>query len=231
MPVTQINLIGRFAIVIDDRHADVSSTSRRLLAFVCLHDRSVARSSVAAAIWPDSTEDRARGNLRAAIWRLGGTTTSVLQMDDQSVALRREVGVDLVGLRPRCLDAIRTHRVDDALGTHPALMEELCSDIDGEWVGLERERWRQLRLHVLVLYLQRLRSLGRSAEFDEVLARARASAPHHEALLAQGQMPVGVRSDPAPFGEVADADRSARERCHRFVHTPHTTSHSKEPSR
>ena len=85
----------------------------------------------------------------------------MLQLDDQSVALRPDVGVDLIALRRRCLDAIRTQRVDDALGNHPALLEELCSDIDGEWAGLERERWRQLRLHVLVLYLKSLRGLGR----------------------------------------------------------------------
>ena len=73
MPTTQLNLHGRSEVVIDYRPRDVLCTSPIDQAFFCRHHWSVTRTSVAAAVWPESTEDRICGSQRDAICRLGNS--------------------------------------------------------------------------------------------------------------------------------------------------------------
>jgi len=225
MSETRIELTGHVVLSAGGHAVEVSPVGRRILAFVCLHERQVPRGALAAAIWPDVSDTRARTNLRAAVWRFQRTAPCVLEADDASVALDPRVAVDLIDLRRRAADSIRTQRVDDELGAHPGLLCELAPEIDDEWIDVERERWRQLRLHILVLHLAALRASGRDVEADALARRARAGAPRHEALLAQADMHAS-RTARAPV-----EPGTTRARCQRSGPPTRTTSHSKEPSR
>ena len=50
---------------------DVTPSAQRLLAFIALSPRGVDRAFLAFQLWPEHSEQRAKANLRSALWRLG----------------------------------------------------------------------------------------------------------------------------------------------------------------
>jgi DNA-binding SARP family transcriptional activator len=178
----EIHVIGRFAVSVGDNELDVSPTMRRLVGYLALRGRPVPRSHLASLIWPDSPDDRARANLRASFWRVDQLRAHVVHCDDDVVGLTRGASVDLLQMRRRCLAAIRRQRVPDDLGRDPRLLDDLCSSLDGEWIAHDRERWRQLRLHVIVRYLRDLAETGRHDEGIDLAERAAHRAPSLESI-------------------------------------------------
>lgn len=175
-------MIGRCQLVTDGATIDLSVSAQRLLGLLGLRGYAMTRLAVAGALWPERTEDRALGNLRAALWRLGDAKRGVLRVADEAVELREQVRVDLRTLRARCLAALRCGRISDDLGTDDRLVCDLCDTFDGSWAETEVERWRQLRLHTLVRYAEQLEERGDHSRSRAVIERARIGAPHHESL-------------------------------------------------
>lgn len=50
--------------------ARLSIPARRLLACLALHDIAITRSLVSGELWPEVSEEAARGNLRRALWHV-----------------------------------------------------------------------------------------------------------------------------------------------------------------
>jgi hypothetical protein len=69
--VPRVLLLGGCRLVRDDCSLRISRGSQRLLAFLALQDRAVRRDLAAGLLWPDVSEDRARGSLRSALARFG----------------------------------------------------------------------------------------------------------------------------------------------------------------
>src|SRR5687768_14813005 len=70
MAVCHLYLMGGFELREREVAVELPLASQRVLAFVALQRRQVARSVAAGTLWPESTEARAAANLRSALWRL-----------------------------------------------------------------------------------------------------------------------------------------------------------------
>jgi DNA-binding SARP family transcriptional activator len=155
----RLRLIGEFELRAG-RVLSVSPSAQRLLAYLALAGRPVQRSVVAGTLATvDVTEAQAAARLRTALWRLprpGGTPL-----------------VDAAGKRIGLAPAVQVdyRETETAVaaggGELPALAEDLLPDWDDDWVVLERERYRQSRLHALEQLCARHREAG---DFDLALS-------------------------------------------------------------
>jgi DNA-binding SARP family transcriptional activator len=179
-PGPHLTLLGGFELRLDGEPVPVSSGSQRLVAFLALNDRLLARSYVAGSMWPEVVSDRANANLRAGLWRLPRECRRLVELSARHLRLSRGVSVDLRSagaLAQRLLDYAR-YLPDDDLSE--AARVQLSDDLlptwyDDDWVAVERERFHQLRLHALEALCEHLTAAGRHGEaVDAGLAAVRA---------------------------------------------------------
>ena len=144
----RLGLLGAFALNIEGDNVSLPMNGQRVLAFLALRGRSLTRSFVAGSLWLDSTDDRAAGNLRSALWRLN-REGRLVDTSGEKVGLFSHVEVDIPFavaqahrlLDPSCADCPALHEL--------ALHDDLLPDWYDDWIALERERFRQLRMHAL----------------------------------------------------------------------------------
>lgn len=154
----RLRLVGEFELSGGQRVLRVSPGAQRLLAFLALAGRPVQRSVVAGAMALDTDESRAAARLRSMLWRVpkpGGA--ALVEATARRVGLAAGVQVDYRETE----DAAAAGGVELA-----ALAEDLLPDWDEDWVVVERERYRQARLHALEHVCSRHRSAG---EYDLAL--------------------------------------------------------------
>ena len=158
----RLSLLGGFELRCAGQDVAVSRSGQRLLALLALQGRPLERLWVAGTLWLDATEERAGASLRSALWRLpqpGGT--AVVEASTTHLRLARDLAVDTLELL-----ALAEHLESPAgCGGHQpepsALARDLLPDWYEDWVVLERERFRQLRLHALEALCARLTEAGR----------------------------------------------------------------------
>jgi len=226
-----VRLLGGFELRCDGSRVVVPPASQRLIAFLALHDRPLLRLHVAGRLWSDVEESRSYANLRSALWRLRQPDSPVVEATATHIRLARTVVVDvheLVRVARRLVV-----RPDDALETafdDGPLEEDLLPDWYEEWVGVERERLRQLRLHAVEaaaahalahhrperavdLALGALRGDPLRESLHELVIRTHLSQGnfaeairHHRGHLAPVESQLGLRPDP----ELARLLRSPR---------------------
>ncbi len=161
----KVHLLRGFELRCDGRQVPLPATASRVVAFLALHRRRLARDFVAGKLWTDSSEERAHGNLRSALWRVRTSGYPVVDADRTSVRLDPEVRVDVTAVVDQC-----QHLIDDSVACTDAHLDvaplrwELLPDWYEEWVFFERERLRQLCLHALEALTDRLSADGRHAE-------------------------------------------------------------------
>ena len=153
----------------------LASSGQRLLAFLALRTR-VSRSEAAGTLWSSGTEAHAQGCLRTTLWRLRRLPQPMLDDDGPLLRLRPDVRVDardLVALGAR-LHAPNPDLDEDDLDVRAAGGADLLPGWYDDWVVFERERLRQMRLHVLETVARRLTALGRyPAALEAALAAVR----------------------------------------------------------
>jgi DNA-binding SARP family transcriptional activator len=176
--------------------------SQRLLAFLALHGRMVKRASVAGTLWPDASESHAYSNLRSALARLQGTARQSLAASKLELGLAEGVTVDVRHARAlarRLLDpAVTPNRSELSMAAVPALSADLLPDWYEDWVLMEAEDWRQLRLHALEALAGRLIALGRWGEAADAAGAAVRAEPLREsgrAALIQVHLAEGNQSE------------------------------------
>ena len=107
------------------------------------------RVLVAATLWPDVREDRARASLRTAVRQTQEHAPGLLDADRTTIGLSRRVRVDVDDLTTAIEDAI-AHRVDEPARLLPVLRsEELLPGWYDDWVLYERERLEQRKVRAL----------------------------------------------------------------------------------
>lgn len=174
-------------------------SEQRLLAFLALNRRPLPRTYVASALWLDSSDKHALGNLRSAIWRLQKASGQLVEATRMHVGLGSEVLVDIqnVGsLAQRVLGP--PAKFDPAEVDEAALCGELLPGWYDEWVMVERERMRQIQLHALEALCGRLLASGNYARAVQVGLAATAAEPLRESahrLLIQVHMAEGNRAE------------------------------------
>jgi len=145
-----VRLLGGFAIEASGVQVDLPSSSARVVAYLAVHDRPVSRHVTAGTLWPESSEAKANGSLRSALWRIRRLSTDLVAATDEYLGLAQRVMVDVRVL----VDLSSQLRGEDGPGADaPRVADlhalELLPDWYDDWVAFERERFRLIALHVL----------------------------------------------------------------------------------
>jgi DNA-binding SARP family transcriptional activator len=200
----RLSLLSQFELSYGGEPLPLPPSGQRVVAFVAMRGRWVLRSIVAGRLWPDTADDYAGRSLRSALWRVNQPGLPVIETNRTHVRLARHVVVDLHEVMDRARRLVAGWSDDDGvvedmfLGT---LTAELLPDWDDDWVIVERERVRHLRLHALEMLCDRLTIAGRYAEAVEAGIAAVRGEPLREsaqrmlirAHLAEGNVVEAVR--------------------------------------
>jgi DNA-binding SARP family transcriptional activator len=175
---------------------------QKVLAFIALQDRPVPRSHVAASLWPDATEMHAVGNLRSALWKLSHHGFPLIDVCAGALQLAASVTFDFKeGLALARLAIASPSLWEPADGDVELLSEDLLPGWYDDWVLVERESYRQLRLHALEALCERLTSLARFGSAVQAGVVAVTGEPLREsahraligAFLAEGNPGEAIR--------------------------------------
>jgi DNA-binding SARP family transcriptional activator len=165
--IAHLALLEGFAL--RQRGVDVALTTpaRRLLAFLALRDRPMVRDHVAETLWIDATSEHAAGSLRSALFALRRGCAEAVDSSNGRLQVGARLGVDV-------RDALATAR---RLISSPASVDldtrglpfygDVLPDWYDDWVVIERERFRELRIHALEVICAQLTSAGRFGEAME----------------------------------------------------------------
>src|SRR3954467_8123308 len=147
----RLRLLGFWSLDVGSQRVHIGSREQRVLALVALRGPQM-RGSFAGTLWPDSTEARARANLRTSLKRLRAIHEGLVSTESAALVFGWPVSVDVWELCD-CMERVeRLHRADDlhlpnALPTpaRPALLPGWFDD----WVLEERERLHHRRIRAL----------------------------------------------------------------------------------
>lgn len=197
-----LTLTGEFELVIAGRLFTIPHNAERVLAYLALVDRPVSRTRMAGTLWQDATGHRAAKNLRTALWTLHRAGADLVSASDDRLRLYRNVAVDVAELTDLAGILIREPTAD-ALDKLPVLVQhtEVLPDWDEEWVIVDRERYRLLRLQALESASQALLGQRRWGEALLAALAAAHSDPVRESArrlviqvqLAQGNIAEALR--------------------------------------
>jgi DNA-binding SARP family transcriptional activator len=171
----QLLLLEGFELIRDAVRVELPLTAQRLIAFLALHQRPLRRVFVACTLWPDSSEERAAGSLRSALWRLNRPCVELVRADATHLELAQAVEVDIRVLIAAARRLSAGYQVDGGYALADGFECELLPDWYEDWVLLWRERWRHFRLLALESLTAQLSAAGSyAAAVDTGLAAVRA---------------------------------------------------------
>ena len=199
---THLTLLGGFELRHDGDRVGLPLGVQRLVAFLALQERAVQRSYVAGTLWIDSSQEAANANLRTTLWRLRRPPCALVDATPSRLSLVESVNVDL-----HRATAVARRLAFDGCVVQPAevpeltLAGELLPDWYDDWVLIERERFRQVRLHALEALCERLSAQSRYALAVDAGLAAVAGEPLREsahravmrAHLAEGNRVEALR--------------------------------------
>lgn len=198
----QLDLLSGFRVVHRGTSIGLPLGAQRVLAYLALHDRPVLRASLAGTLWSDTTERRAGASLRSALWRLNQEGLRLVTATVTSLGLAEHVGVDIRRVEELAQGVLdRTVRCEDIRRPTSALRGDFLPDWSDDWVIIERERFRQLRLHALESLCEQLTAAGRFGQAVDAGLAAVAGEPLREsahravirAYLAEGNRGEALR--------------------------------------
>ena len=179
--VVRLSLLGHFSLQADGVERPLAASSRRLITLLALSGQRIRRPVVAGTLWPEANDARASACLRSAIARLGHAHAEVLCVNANELSLNAAVRVDLRNAEIEARRLLAGHGAlcdaDRCGASAEQLSLELLPGWYDDWVLMEAEAWRQLRLHAL----------------EELSIRLSSTACHAEAILAAL---AAVSSDP-----------------------------------
>jgi len=179
----------------------VSPTGQRLLAFLALSERAVSRVYVAGTLWPDMPEERSSANLRSTLWRLPRPSPPLVEASPQSLRLGQSVEVDVHEALDAARRALHGQGTDEEETIDACRFGDLLSDWYDDWILVERERLRQLRLHALEVICERLTGAGKFGQAVDAGLAAVSTEPLRESAqrvlikvhLAEGNQVQALR--------------------------------------
>ena len=162
-----LSLLSGFELRCRGEPVVVPYGSQRLVAFLALQSRPIQRSYVSGSLWPEASGASASARLRSAIWRvppLAGrptisSTATHLRLDPAITVDYREMVAWATSLV--------NGEAQDNVGSWSVLAgasQELLPDWCDEWAMVEREHFRQLRLHALEAASEQLSRNGHFAQ-------------------------------------------------------------------
>ncbi len=202
VPRLRVSLLGEFRLTSAGREVPLAAGSKRLLALLALRDRILARTAVAGTLWAERSEPHAHGSLRSTLCRLQDDARAAVDSHRGYLRLAEAASVDLRDSRAlahRLLNPEGRHlEADLGLEAVRALSLDLLPDWYEDWVLLEAESWRQVRLHALEALAGSLISQRRYGEGAVAAAAAVSADPLREsarAALIAVQLAEGNQSE------------------------------------
>jgi DNA-binding SARP family transcriptional activator len=203
-PMIRLSLLRGFELRVRQRPVPLIWSAQRVVAFLALKDKPLGRSYVAGVLWPETTSSRANANLRSSLWRAQRSCRQLITASAQHLALAPRVAVDVRSALVHAqllLAGAATTPEDFGAGIRSDLAAELLPDWYDDWVLVEQERYRHLRLHALEAMCDRLTAAGRHGEAIDAGLAAVSAEPlresAHRALikahLAEGNHWEAVR--------------------------------------
>ncbi|MER5278567.1 BTAD domain-containing putative transcriptional regulator [Streptomyces sp. NPDC002809] len=201
-PPPRLRLLGQCRLELGAEPVELSHNGQRLLAFMGLRGR-VCRTVLAGTLWPEATEEHARGSLRTALWKLPRPEPALIRRCGEVLVVSPALLVDVHELTSTALGVLRG--CEPSVHEQPALGDltgdELLPGWDEDWVMVERERVRQLRLHALDALAEVLTRQGQTALALEAAWASVRSEPLREsanravvsAHLAEGNLHEAIR--------------------------------------
>ncbi|SHJ96400.1 DNA-binding transcriptional activator of the SARP family [Pseudonocardia thermophila] len=210
-----MSVLGSFELTVGGESVTLGVDARRLVAYLAVHPRPQPRPALAGDLWPGVPADAALKLLDEAVESVDvpGLLADIApgEIGEGPLELAPAVEVDLadaMGLI-RALPEIPTTDKPDV----SPLTVDILPGWTAAWVAVERERYRQLRLHALEERSMRLSAEGRAEEAVELARHAVRAAPSREsarralveALLAEGDVTAAV----AEYDEYQELLRSS----------------------
>jgi DNA-binding SARP family transcriptional activator len=157
------------------------AATQRLVALLALRGGALSREYVAGVLWIDHSQGSANASLRTALWRLKRLCAPVIDVSPTYLALSHDVALDVQEIT----EVAKHLTAGDATcsdGDLHTLMRagELLPDWYDDWVVIDRERFRQTRLHALDSICNVLTRQGRYGLAVEVGLTAIAAEPLRE---------------------------------------------------
>lgn len=177
----RVRLLGQFDIQLNRTSVDLPSRpAQSLLAFLMLQPHiSHRREKLAGMLWPDSDEENARSNLRAALWRIRKAIgDDVLLADRMSVSFNLAIScwLDVAELEAAVSPSAST---SDLMRAVLLFEGDLLPGFYDDWVLLERTRIRSVFERAIFMLLERL---AEDLRWQDVLDMA-------ERWIALGEVP------------------------------------------
>jgi predicted ATPase/DNA-binding SARP family transcriptional activator len=156
-----VQLLGRFRLISDGQPVETLAQARlqHLLAYLLLHPgRAISRQQLAFAFWPDTSDDRARGNLRNLLHRLRDALPAGarwLSFDRHTVHWQPDLAIrlDVAEFEAALARARAAGQTGDRDAEGRALREalalytgDLLPDCYDDWIAPIRERLSQAAL-------------------------------------------------------------------------------------
>lgn len=178
----RLGLLGGFHLSIEAEDVLLPMSAQRLVCFLALHERPLLRTFVGGSLWGESTDRHAGGSLRSTLWRLHHPTYTLVALTSDHIALSPTVAVDLregEALAHKVLDPAQD--LDDVVAVNEEVLSaDILPDWTEDWVLMERERYRQLRLRALEALCRRLSAKGRFGQAVQAGVAAVSGEPLRE---------------------------------------------------
>lgn len=201
-PAVQLSLMGGFEIRVAGQACALPLRAQQVVAFLALRGRT-GRSRIAGSLWADTTETRALGNLRTAVWRANQVVADLVIPRGSTLGLAESTRVDVHQIGEESRSLLGGERSPDA-AVIAMLREraELLPDWNEEWLGFDREQLRQLSVHVCEQAAERFAAAGRYGLALDLALSAAGADPLRESAhrlileihLAEGNHAAARRS-------------------------------------
>jgi DNA-binding SARP family transcriptional activator len=203
----RLSLLNGFSLDVDGSRprrttlGELPPSVQRLLAHLGLYDAQ-ARTAIAGTLWPEVADEQAHASLRTTLWRLQKVVPGLVDSSHSTVRLNAGVAVDVRELDEWVRMVLSPgSEVERAAIPRAALRGELLPGWYEDWVLVERERVRQMRVHALERLSERLMEASHFAEAVQAATAAVVAEPlresAHRALIRvhfhEGNVIEGLR--------------------------------------
>jgi DNA-binding SARP family transcriptional activator len=157
-----LSVLGGFQLRSGDAAVALPSNAQRMLGCLVLNGNGQRRDVLAGRLWGELSQERAQANLRTAVWRIRQTLPGLVVCSRDAVQLDSEVYVDYHAMTSLAGRLLHGNVDQDELRQVPfdLLASDLLPGWDEDWLLIDRERHRQLRMHALEALSTQLTDIG-----------------------------------------------------------------------
>jgi DNA-binding SARP family transcriptional activator len=162
-PVLHVELLHHFRVTCNGLPLELGRSGERMVAYLALEDRSLARDHIAGALWPDTSQSRAAANLRRALSVVRHHVPGLMRGHAHRLVLVSGTSVDVRAQRYLIEAITGGERTTATPGELRLLRGDLLPDWDEPWLAASRQELRQLRMISLETVAAAQLAEGRSA--------------------------------------------------------------------